>query len=77
MNGWAGADGRTCGQCRYYYSGAMECRCNPPQVVVLDNRLHCAFPARRSDDIACGEWTVARTQDQAGERAAIASQRSR
>lgn len=71
--GWqVGTDGRFCGGCRYFYAIAFECRCDPPQVVVHDGQLLTVFPKRKHDEVACGEWTVLRTENQAGENAIIA-----
>lgn len=60
-----GADGRTCGSCRYYYELAFECRCNPPSVLASERpggRDRAAYPPRDPGDVACGEWSAPRTQ---------------
>lgn len=69
-----GADGRTCGGCRFYYELAFECRCNPPTLVppaLPGGRAGAAYPPRDPGDVACGEWSAPRTQSPAGEDAAI------
>lgn len=69
-----GEDGRTCGSCRYWYALAFECRCGPPQLVTSaepGGRDRAAFPPRDPGDVACGEWTAPRVEQQAGEDAAI------